>query len=105
MVVQNFKIIKVLTEAQTLSILVVFKKTVFSKILLVNSLQKNPWANDDLQENVIYIGLKKLVNNGVSEIREREHWIGRALTCAANEKASVHTQFLSGNKEMVQETL
>ena len=40
-----------------------------------------------------------------SLIGGRKHAIGCALTCVASEKALVHRQTLSGNKERVQETL
>ena len=59
-------------------------------------------GNDKLQEKMVYIKSENMKSNSVSDwFREKGHVISCALTCALSNKASVHKQIFSHDKERI----
>ena len=58
-------------ETLTLLILVVFKKIVLFQNFFGQLLSEEIADNDELQENVVYIGLGNIESNGVSPVHLR----------------------------------
>ena len=78
----------VLTEPLILSILVVIKKLFFFNFF-VQLLEEEIVGNNELLENVVYIGSKSIKNNGASDWLEKKSTICCVLNCPADKKASM----------------
>ena len=69
------------TEPLTLTISVIFKKTVFLRILSPAFVKRNRRKMTNRKKTVVYIGLQDIENNGFSDWLEKEstHLVTRSL--------------------------